>query len=537
MSRYNPHPHRAAGRPWPLLALAPLLLLTIVPAGCIHNDLPYPRIPQAIRQLACEGELSPAAIDSANSTATLFLEETTDIQNVRFTEFTFTPGATADPNLLEGSYDLSSPIVVSLSLYQTYQWIVKAEQNIERYFTVDGQIGTTAIDAIGHRVIVKVPDTMDLSDLTLTSAKLGPAGITTMVPDLRPGRLDLARPLAVEVTFHGRTEHWTIFAEKTAQLVSTASADAWSQVAWLYGNGPADVRNTFEWREGTEGEWTRVDIDEVEQESGSFSCRVAHLKPLTTYQVRAVSGEETGNILTVTTQPTEVLPDGSFELWHKVGAVWYPFPEGGPEFWDTGNKGAATLGQSNVTPTEEVPPGQTGKAARLETRFVGFGPVGKLAAGSIYTGSFVRVDGTNGILDFGRPWHLRPTRLRGYYSYKTAPIDYASTDFKSLMGQPDACHIYIALTDWTAPFQIRTKPSDRQLFDSQSPEVIAYGELIRDTDTDGYEEFTIELNYRSTSRVPTYIQITAAASKLGDYFTGGTGATLLVDDFSLEYDY
>ncbi|MDE6218664.1 MAG: PCMD domain-containing protein, partial [Muribaculaceae bacterium] len=167
----------------------------------------------------------------------------------------------------------------------------------------------------------------------------------------------------------------------------------------------------------------------------------------------------------------------------------------------------------------------------------GRGSIGKLADGSIYTGRFAQVDGTNGILDFGRPWTLRPTRLRGYYKYKTAPINYTSAEFEHLRNTPDVCSIYIAMTDWTAPFQIRTNPRNRQLFDPESPAVIAYGSLERNSDTDGWQEFTIELKYKSTSRLPRYIQITCAASKYGDYFTGGTGACLLVDQFSLEYDY
>ncbi len=516
-----------------------MVLTAMLLAGCIKNDIPYPRIPQAIRTLACEGESAPASIDSVNSTATVYLLETTDIENVRFTQFTDTPDATAVPDLLEGTYNLSSPIIVTLSRYQDYQWVVRAEQHIERYFTIEGQIGSTVIDEVGHRVIVKIPDTADLANLTLTSVKLGPEGITTLSPDLRPGTINLSRPLNVDVTFHGRTQHWTIFAERTAQIVATSSVDAWSCVVWAYGQGPADVKNTFEYRESGASEWIRIPESDINQPegSGSFSVCIKHLKPLTGYEVRSVSGENTGNQINVTTQSTEVLPDGSFDEWWKDGNIWNPFPENGPQFWDTGNRGAATLGQSNVTPSDHVPEGATGQSACLQTRFVGIGILGKLAAGSIYTGKFAKIDGTNGILDFGREWNLRPTRLKGYMQYTTAPINYASTELADMKGQNDICHIYIALTDWTAPFQIRTNPKNRQLFDPDSPEVIAYGDLQRDTDTDGYIPFEIELNYRSTSRVPRYLQITCAASKYGDYFTGGTGATLYVDDFSLEYDY
>ncbi|MDE6578440.1 MAG: PCMD domain-containing protein, partial [Muribaculaceae bacterium] len=121
--------------------------------------------------------------------------------------------------------------------------------------------------------------------------------------------------------------------------------------------------------------------------------------------------------------------------------------------------------------------------------------------------------------------------------YKTAPINYANADFKSLIGQPDTCHIYVALADWTAPFEIRTNPRNQQLFDKNSPSIIAYGELVYSGTMDEYQPFEIRLEYRSTSRVPTYLQITCAASKLGDYFTGGAGAVLYVDQFSFDYDY
>lgn len=53
---------------------------------------------------------------------------------------------------------------------------------------------------------------------------------------------------------------------------------------------------------------------------------------------------------------------------------------------------------------------------------------------------------------------------------------------------------------------------------------------------DSYEEFEIKLDYRDTSRVPTYLLITCASSRYGDYFTGGTGAVLYVDQFSFDWD-
>lgn len=516
--------------------VALMLTAGIALASCIKNDLPYPRIPQLILGLGVADELKPALIDSVNYTATVYLPETIDIRNVSFSEFRISEGATADPDLLEGSFDMSSPLIVTLSLYQDYPWIVSAEQEIERYLDIEGQIGETVIDAVGRRILVRVPETADLEKLNLTSIKLGPAGLTTLSPDIVPGPIDLSRPLLIKVTCWDRTEDWTIYVEKTELIVQTTSVDAWSQVIWAYGSGPADVKNSFQYREAASNEWIDVDIADVSQTQGAFSVCIHGLKPLTDYVVRTVSGDNYGNEVSVTTQATEVLPDGSFDQWWLNGRIWCPWNQDGERFWDTGNTGAATLGQSNVVPSDDTPAGISGQSAKLETKFVGIAGIGKLAAGSIYTGSFKKVDGTNGILDFGRPWTLRPTRLRGYMKYKTAPINYASADYKYLMDRPDSCHIYIAMTDWPQPYEIRTNPNNRQLFNPQSPEVIAYGELIVGHDTD-WQEFEIRLNYRSTSRVPRYMQITCAASKYGDFFTGGAGACLYVDDFSLLYDY
>ena len=113
----------------------------------------------------------------------------------------------------------------------------------------------------------------------------------------------------------------------------------------------------------------------------------------------------------------------------------------------------------------------------------------------------------------------------------------ADAEHAYMKGRPDSCQIYVALTDWTAPYQIRTNPKNRQLFNPNSPEIIAYGELTCGETTGGYRQFTIELKYNSTSRQPRYLQITCAGSKYGDYFTGGPGATMYVDQLSFDYDY
>ena len=523
---------------FPAVAAVTLITLSSLP-GCIKNDLPYPKIEQRILSIAVEGESKSAYIDSVTQQVTLYLEETTDIQRVKFTEFSVSEGGVAKPDPLDSVCNLSTPMFVDITRFQTYTWEIRAVQDIERYFEVDGEIGSSIVDPVGHRVVVHVPEGTDLSDLTLLRCKLGPAGITTITPALNPGPLDLSYPLRVEVTAWGRTTIWTIYAEIVESIVSTTRVDAWSKVAWCYGAGPADVANGFEYRKAGDSDWTPVPQSAMIQTQGQFSCCIPHLDTLTEYEVRAVSGENKGNVVKVKTETTELIPDGDFDQWSKTAAgMWNPWAEGGERFWDTGNTGTFTLKMNNTYPCDDLPPGITaGKSVEMITRTVALFGIGKLGAGSIFTGIFKKVDGTNGILDFGRPWKLRPTRLKGYFKYDPQPIaSMKDENFKHMVGQPDTCQIYVALTDWTAPYEIRTNPSKRNLFDKNASYIIAYGELVCGSKT-GWKPFTIELNYRDTSKVPTYLQITATGSKYGDYFVGGEGTMFWVDQFSFDWDY
>ena len=61
-------------------------------SGCIHNDLPYPHIQQNIQVIKANGESRNALIDSVNLTATVYLNEWINIEDVTFDEFQITSG-------------------------------------------------------------------------------------------------------------------------------------------------------------------------------------------------------------------------------------------------------------------------------------------------------------------------------------------------------------------------------------------------------------------------------------------------------------
>ena len=513
-----------------------LLLFAFLLSGCIQNDIPYPRIKAQILGITTEGQIGTAVIDNGNCSVAIELADTVDLKRVHIESLNITEGATISNMPADSILDLSKSYTLTLTIYQEYTWTITATQNIARSFRVEGQIGAPVFDVDNHRAVAYVNQETDLSNIKITELVLGPQGITSYTPD-KESLTDFSQGYQkVIIVYHDIMQEWTLYIVPTESEVSTDRVDAWTNVAWLYGSGKEDAPNGFEIKEATADSWEKVPDEYITHDKGSFTARMIHLKANTTYVCRAVSGDLTGNEVTFSTGSATELPNGNFEYWNLAGKVWNPWREDSENFWDTGNKGATTLGESNTQPTDDTWSG-TGLAAKLMSKFVGLGTAGKLAAGNMYVGNYIRTDGTNGILNFGKPFSERPTRLNGYFKYTSVPINKSNNEMANLIGQPDTCQIYIALGDWSDPIEIRTKPSDRKLFDKNDPHIIAYAEMFSGKSISEYTPFTLELEYRDTNRIPTYIVVVASASKYGDYFTGGDGSVLFIDDFSLEYDY
>lgn len=510
----------------------PVLCLAAMLSGCIKNNIPYPRIQANFVTLEASGQTGTTQIDTVNRVATITLPEDANIYSVRISGYSLTPGAHIVDNPFGNPVDLSEPIYVYLELYQSYLWSITAVQNIERYFEVSGQMGETAIDVPGHRVVVYVRSGTDLKEISVIRAKLASTA-AAMTPDLlEGGTFDGSKPFTVTTDTYGHKEVWTVYVQTVEEAVTTVSVDAWTCVAWVQGQGEAGLDNGFEYRITGSEAWTKLPESQVTHNGGAFTGCIMHLSPETSYEVRAYSDDNYGSILSFTTGKELQVPNSDFENWWLDKRVWCPWAEDGEPYWGTGNQGAATVGQSNTVPTDDTPTG-TGRAAKLETKWI----VVKLAAGNIFTGTYIRTDGTNGVLSFGRPFTERPVRVQGMYKYTGAIIDRASNEFKNLIGQPDTCSVWAALIDSDEPYEIRTNPNNRRLFDPDGHEVIAYGQLLNAETITSYVPFDFELKYKSTSRVPKYLIICASASKYGDYFTGGAGATMYIDDIKLVYDY
>ncbi len=521
--------------------LFPLLMLVVAVSGCIENDIPYPFINLRITTLKVEGQIGNAYFDNDARTVTINLEDTVNIRKVVIEELEYTEDAKS--TLAEGdTVNLADPLTVNLSLYQEYDWTITAVQEFDRVFSVEDQVGASVIDVPSKRAMAFVTQDTDLSQIKVKELRLGPSN-AVMQPGLET-LTNFTTRNSVVVMYHDEMELWMLYVSHAETEVATLTPDVWVNVAWLKGEGREEVVHGFEYKEKEADLWSTVDPETVHSTGGEFTARLTGLKEGTTYVYRAVSDGEYGNEVEFTTAVAIQLSNGSFDNWHQSGSIWNPWASDEEPFWDTGNTGATTLpgAESNTVPTEDRWSGKsTGYAAQLNSKFVGFGTtVGKFAAGNIFVGEYVDTDGSNGVLDFGKPYDSYPTHLKGYFKYTSEPINYVTTDvidLSHLRGEPDIGTIYIALGDWDSPVRIRTKASEFKVLDLDDPNIIAYGELNQQSTITEYQEFTIELEYRATNRKPKYLLIVCTASKYGDYFTGGTGSTLWVDELSLEFDY
>ena len=289
---------------------------------------------------------------------------------------------------------------------------------------------------------------------------------------------------------------------------------------------------------GSSDAWSTVDAEGPDADN-CYSATVTGLSSGAQYEFATlVNGTQYGTSTFATTEQALQLPNGGFEDWYQDKA-YYPYAQGGTAFWGTGNPMSTMMGASyNITtPVNDPRPGSEGtQSAMLDSKFVGFGSFGKIAAGNMFTGESKGMStGTNGIVAFGRPWSTRPKALKGYYKATAGTIDYTGSDSPASKGDPDVYQIFICLTDWDQPHNVDT--ADRGTFFNPDTDsgVIAYGEIRSSEQVPDWTDFRIELEYRSLTRKPKYIVVVATASAYGDYFTGSTGSVMQIDDFELEY--
>ena len=225
----------------------------------------------------------------------------------------------------------------------------------------------------------------------------------------------------------------------------------------------------------------------------------------------------------------------NFDTWSKTSGAWNLYsekPTAGQKVWDTANHGLSLLGINGTLPEYKhvAVSGQGKAAAKIVSKKV----VWAFVAGNLYTGWFGKIVKLSGAeLNFGVPFSARPKSLSGYVHYIPAAVDYAREPYLDMKGKTDVGRVEVILTDWEKPYHIVTN-YEKFIDGATNPHVIGRAVLDLTKDTGGYIHFDIPIEYRN-GKTPTFVVITAAASKFGAFFTGGSGSTLYVDEFRFNY--
>ena len=552
----------------------------------VPNDIPYPIVEGRITAFEVEGQCGEngsgegsAAIDKDLHTVSLYVCDTVDVSRLRVNRIEL-KSETKNPDVnyqeeiglmpdsavcldfakfprkgfnAPGSHqdtrmDFSQKVKFILHTYQDYEWTVKVEQIVNREVEVENQVGNAVIDPITHNVVVYVNKEQSLKRLKVHKFSLGGVHGKVSPDPTTQETFDFydVRQFMV-TTGWGEEQSWRVMVCHTeAAMGTTAQAFARTVDAIITGEKPNGTEPVIEYKAEGESAWKTLAQENINSTSTGYSATIPNLSPSTTYNFTVTAGNSKVGEQNFTTTEMLQLENTSLDEWCtdvKNPELLYPWAEGSTPYWGTGNKGAATVGNSNSTPTDDTSTGH-GKAAHLESKYI----VIKFAAGNIFTGSYLRTDGTNGILGFGRPFKAFPAKLTFDYKYNSETINKVGDEaLRYMEGRPDSCQIYITLwhigeNDYEEyngekfPLIIRTRPSERHLFSPNDKRVVAYAQLTQGNDVNEWTSHTLELKYKDNTRIPTHIQVVASSSKYGDYFTGGVGSLLVLDNLKLHYE-
>ena len=552
-----------------LFLLIAISVFSLSLTGCVSNDLPYPVVvPNVVSVIVDDAE--KVDINHDKREITVHLPENADIRNVNIRSLHLDREVAFLPFDITGVHDLSNPVRFIIRTYQDYEWTIRGVRPLARAFTVQGQIGATVFDEVNRRAIAMIGKKGNLSDVTVTSLKLGADGHTEYSVTKEKMR-NFTSPISVTVKEFGFAEVWTLFVEQTDLVIGVQSVNPWAHSAYVTTIGESGAENAVKFRRAGTSVWIDVPQSQITSNGGSYVAHIIGLEAETEYEVAAVSGSEWSGIERFVTEAAAPLPNGDFEYVSLVdGASYYKFydPSCGVEdgtymFWGSGNgegaegvNGSASMGIviTYVDTQEKVSGHQSVRAQSSQM-------AGILAAGNLFTGQFAGLVGTSGgKVNFGRPWTSRPTALKLHCKYVTSNIDIIGSlpPGVSLSSMDSDCaEIKCALGTWdyhkyggtpASPLHVNTaNPATFVDFDTD-PSTIAYGNLVIHHDgyvingedkvgaaTSQWIEYTIPLEYHTLDTYPTHIIISCASSRYGDYFTGCSTSRLWLDGLEVVY--
>ena len=581
-----------------------ILFSVLALTSCIQNDLPKPVVELFIASLDVEGTSGDVVLDRSTYTATIPLAEETNIEAVQFNTITYGADVvtninyTADESKIVVSKDLNGKVVnmsqaeiIDLTYFQTYTWKIVATQNINRIWTVDGQIGATEWDVEGHRAIVKRRQDYPLNDVKTTDVRFGPRP-TYDYPDVAqmPTKFDNAgEQPTITVTAHGRSTIWELVVVPTEVALDFEYVAAGVNVIWIKAANIDGASIQFAYRRRGSEEWMKVKDEWYAADSknpynryeeGFVKAIVRGLEPNTEYEVIGYADEKQSDVKIVTTSSLYQMPNSNMEEWSQLkndgskptsqpGPCWYPFSSLQDMFWATGNPGGTSLGEKynltypaykSINP-ENVPSDSTGEMSA----YMGSQSVlnMKFAAGNLFVGHYGETVGTNATVFFGQPitQNIKPVAVRFKIKYSRGGINWITINnkyqsaqtgteyhignkqIKIVGGQPDVAKVFFCLTDWSEPHCVNSA-DESTFFDPRTTKgVFGLGYF----DSDNNPEMVVEnstkwhtmilpIEYSDPEITPSMLLMTFTCSGYGDYFTGSSESWMYVDDIELLYD-
>ena len=461
-------------------------------------------------------------------------------------------------------YDLEQPMYLATNTKGTYYLIVSTSSPLKGALLQNDRFTEFGVPA----------NSMDLMNLGGKDASVEASGSSLHAPNaiMETGgtwKIQFSEELIAKMTAQEgqvtttltatdkngkqRMVTWNIVVSNaTVATTEAIPYEIWTSKATLHGKVTGTLASTpkFQYRvKGAGSSWTTVDADLT---GSTFSKEITGLTPGTTYEYQAMDGTQASTVTYEFTTETTFQPENaSFEAVSDSSSIILIHGTGQSTWWDTGNHGSSTMNKNVTTPDTSVKHSGN-QSLLLSSQFVGFGIIGKFAAGNLFAGKYLDTEGTDGILGWGRPCTSRPKALKVYVRYEPATVDNGGDYIAN--GATDQGIIYVAIGDWagqeanggTWPFVVRTKNAS-SLFSTEKGTysgdgIIAYGEkTFEEAYNDGgnMKELTINLDYDNfggNQRKPTSIIIVASASKYGDYFQGGDGSKMWLDDMELIYE-
>lgn len=461
-------------------------------------------------------------------------------------------------------YDLEQPMYLATNTKGTYYLIVSTSSPLKGALLQNDRFTEFGVPA----------NSMDLMNLGGKDASVEASGISLHAPNaiMETGgtwKIQFSEELIAKMTAQEgqvtttltatdkngkqRMVTWNIVVSNaTVATTEAIPYEIWTSKATLHGKVTGTLASTpkFQYRvKGSGSSWITVDADLTES---TFSKEITGLTPGTTYEYQAMDGTQASTVTCEFTTETTFQPENaSFEAVSDSSSIILIHGTGQSTWWDTGNHGSSTMNKNVTTPDTSVKHSGN-QSLLLSSQFVGIGMIGKFAAGNLFAGKYLDTEGTDGILGWGRPCTSRPKALKVYVRYEPATVDNGGDYIAN--GATDQGIIYVAIGDWagqeanggTWPFVVRTKKAS-SLFSTEKETysgdgIIAYGEkTFEEAYNDGgnMKELTINLDYDNfggNQRKPTSIIIVASASKYGDYFQGGDGSKMWLDDMELIYE-